>query len=101
MSKPISVFITNVAKEDIAVITDYIALDNKFAAIKVVEMFYGVFELLRYYPETGVIKEGIVDKSIRIYIAKKRFFIVYRITDNKIEILRILTKYQNIFAVLN
>ena len=60
-----------------------------------------IFELLSNYPETGALKNDLADKTIRIYSIKKNFVIAYRVKDNKIEILRILTRYQNIFAVLN
>ena len=96
-----SVFITGIAKEDITKIAEYIATDNKNASVKIVEDFYEIFELLSNFPETGSIKNDIKDKTIRIYTMKKNFAIVYRILNDKIEILRVLTRYQNIFAVLN
>ncbi len=101
MNKPLEVLITNSAKEDISKVFDYISVDNKTAAIKLIDTFYKVFELLSNYPETGALKNDLADKTIRIYSIKKNFVIAYRVKDNKIEILRILTRYQNIFAVLN
>ena len=95
------VLITNLAKEDISNITEYIAVDNKIASVKIVEDFYKVFDLLSTFPETGSIKNDINDKTVRIYTMKKNFTIVYRISNDKIEILRVLTRYQNIFAILN
>ena len=96
-----AVFITGIAKEDITKIAEYIATDNKSASVRIVDDFYKVFELLSNFPETGSIKDDIKDKTIRIYTMKKNFTIVYRILNDKIEILRILTRYQNIFAILN
>ena len=101
MSKPLKVLITDSAKDDINTVFDYIAIDNKTAAINIIDTFYKVFELLSDYPETGTLKNDLADKTVRIYSIKKNFVIAYRIRDNKIEILRILTRYQNIFAVLN
>ena len=95
------VLITDIAKEDITKIAEYIAIDNKSASIRIVDYFYKTFELLSNFPETGSIKNEINDKSIRIYTMKKNFAIVYRMLNNKIEILRVLTRYQNIFAILN
>ena len=95
------VLITNLAKQDISNIAEYIAVDNKIASVKIVEDFYKVFELLSKFPETGVIKNDINDKTVRIYTMKKNFAIVYRILNDKIEILRVLTRYQNVFAILN
>lgn len=96
-----TVLITEIAKADISKITEYIAKDNKYASIKIVEEFYKVFELLSNFPETGVTKNDLKDKTIRIYTIKKNFAIVYRILNDKVEILRILTRYQNIFAILS
>lgn len=96
-----TVLITEIAKADISKITEYIAKDNKYASVKIVEEFYKVFELLSNFPETGVTKNDLKDKTIRIYTIKKNFAIVYRILNDKIEILRILTRYQNIFAILS
>jgi len=95
------VFITDIAKEDITKIAEYIATDNKSASVKIVDDFYKAFELLSNFPETGSMKDDIKDKTIRIYTMKKNFAIVYRILNDKIEILRVLTRYQNIFAILN
>lgn len=99
MSK--TVLIAGVAKEDITQIAEYIAVDNKNASLKIVDDFYKTFELLSNFPETGSIKNDIKDKTIRIYTMKKNFAIVYRILNDKVEILRVLTRYQNIFAILN
>ena len=96
-----AVFITGIAKEDITKISEYIAVDNKIASIKIVDDFYKTFELLSNFPETGVIKNDIKDKTVRIYTMKKNFAIVYRILNDNVEILRVLTRYQNIFAILN
>ena len=99
MSK--SVLIAGVAKEDITQIAEYITVDNKNASIQIVDDFYKTFELLSSFPETGVIKNDIKDKTVRIYTMKKNFAIVYRILNDKVEILRVLTRYQNVFAILN
>ena len=96
-----TVFITNIAQIDISQIANYIAQDNKLASLLIIDDFYKTFEMLSEFPLTGVIKNGIKDKNSRIYIMRKNFAIVYRILDDKIEILRILTRYQNILAILN
>ena len=99
MSK--TVLITGIAKEDITQIAEYIAKNNKSASISIVDNLYETFELLSNFPETGSIKNDINDKTVRIYTMKKNFAIVYRISNDTIEILRVLTRYQNIFAILN
>ena len=95
-----TVLITVSAQNDILQISEYISKDNKSAALVIIDSFYKTFELISEFPSAGAVKNSINDKNVRIYTIKKKFNIVYRIIDNKIEILRILTKYQNIFAVL-
>ena len=99
MSK--TVLITDIAKVDIGEITQYIAKDNKVAAYKIVDDLYKTFDLILDYLEIGIYKNGIKDRTIKIYTVKKKLAIVYRISQDSIEILRVLTRYQNIFAILN
>ncbi len=56
--------------------------------------------MLALFPESGVRKNSIKDKSVLIYITQKRYAIVYRIKNNNLQILRILTRYQDLFAIL-
>ncbi len=96
-----NVLITQIAKNDILEIAEYIAKDNKRSSVSIVENFYRTFDLLSDFPEAGSTKNNLRDKTIRIYTVRKNFAIVYRIVDNHIEILRVLTRYQNILAILN
>lgn len=100
MNKPLRVLITESAQNDIISITDYIAKDNSTAASSIIDAFRKTFEILSIYPETGTVRKKIKNKSVRIYTIKKKFTIVYRLNNEQLEILRILTKYQNIFSVL-
>lgn len=95
-----TVLITDYAKNDIFQIAEYISKDDKSTSLSIIDSFYKTFELISEFPQTGTVKHSIADKDIRIYTIKKSFSIVYRIVDDKIEILRILTRYQNIFAIL-
>ncbi len=94
------VLITDTAKDDITQITEYTATNNKLASVKIVDDFYKSFELIANFPETGSVKNRIKDKTIRIYTLRKSFSIVYRIFNKRVEILRVLTRYQNIFAIM-
>lgn len=94
------VHVTEAAKRDISEIAEYIAMDNKLSAQKIIETFYSTFELLSDFSEIGSIKKCINGKSTRVYTVKKNFVIVYRVRECNVEILRILTRYQDIFAVL-
>ncbi len=74
------------ALADIQTISDYIAQDNKTAALELIDIFNKSFEKLAKFPDLGVIK--------------KRYLVVYNIEDEKVCILRVLTSYQNICSKL-
>lgn len=56
--------------------------------------------MLAAFPKAGIKKIGIKNKSVFIYTTRKSYLIIYRIKNKEIEILRVLTKYQDLFAVL-
>ena len=99
MSK-LRIITTSEAKADIKNLTSYIAKENKQAAISVAKIIRKTIVMLSEYPLSGSKKEDIVDKEIFIYTIKKRFLLVYKIIDDKIVFLRVLTRYQDIFAIL-
>ena len=94
------VFISKNAQNDITEISDYIAKDSLSAAQNIVLLFKKTFELLAEYPQTGTIKEKLGDGKVRVFAIKKNFSIIYKLEDDAVIILRVLTRYQNIFAVL-
>ena len=100
MSKILNILITEKAKEDIVKISDYIAKDNPKVAIDTLILFEKTFKMLALFPNAGVNKAILKDKSVLIYNVKKLYSIAYRINKNNIEIVRILTHYQDIFAIL-
>ena len=57
-------------------------------------------DALRYNPNAGVKKAGIKNPNDQVYTIKKKYNIVYKQKNNNIEILRVLNKYQNLFAIL-
>jgi len=91
---------TDAAKEDIKNISSYIAKDNIRAAIAVTKLFKQSVEKLSNFPNLGKYKDGINDKDILIYTVKQRYSIAYKIINNSIVVLRILSRYQDIFAIL-
>lgn len=93
--------ITGKAYNDIEIISDYIAQDNKNAAIKFVKLFNKIFETLCKHPNLGKIREDFTYLDVKFYIVKKNYLVIYRIIDNKIlRILRVLTTYQDICSIL-
>ncbi len=93
--------ITSKAYNDIETISDYIAKDNKNAAVKFVKLFYKTFETLCKNPYLGKTKEDFTYLDVKFYVMKKNYLIIYRIIDNKtLRILRVLTTYQDICSIL-
>ena len=78
----------------------YISKDNVRAAIAVTKLFKRSVEKLSNFPNLGKHKDGITDKDILIFTVKQRYSIAYKILDDSIVVLRILSRYQDIFAIL-
>ena len=92
--------ITSKAYNDIEIISDYIAKDNKSAAIKFVKLFYKTFKTLCKHPNLGKTREDFTYLDVKFYILKKKYLVIYRIIDNKVlRILRVLTTYQDICSI--
>lgn len=93
--------ITSKAYNDIKVISDYIAKDNKTAAITFVKLFYKTFEVLCEHPNLGKIRNDFTYLDVKFYVVKKKYLVVYRVINNKtLRILRVLTTYQDICSIL-
>ena len=93
--------ITSKAYNDIEIIADYIAKDNKIAATRFVKLFCKTFRTLCKYPYLGKSRDDFTYWDVKFYIVKKNYLIIYRIIDNKtLRILRILTTYQDICSIL-
>ena len=91
--------ITSKAYNDIEIISDYIAKDNKTAATKFVKLFYKTFKTLCKHPYLGKSREDFTYLDVKFYIVKKNY--LNRIIDNKtLRILKILTTYQDICSIL-
>ena len=100
MNNCLSILIKKKKKNDILEIINFIANDNSKAALGVLNILEEIFKMLAEFPAAGVRKIGIKDDSVLVYTAKKRYSIIYRVKNNSLEILRVLTRYQDLFAVL-
>lgn len=96
----LELLIENKAESDMELIADFIAKDNKNAAIKMLKQFYNAFEKLSEYPNIGIKRLDFTYKDVRFYVIKKNYLIVYAIVEDTIHILRILTAYQDICSQL-
>lgn len=93
--------ITSKAYNDIEIISDYIAKDNKNVAVKIVKLFYKTFETLCKHPNLGTTRDDFTYLDVKFFVVKKNYLVIYRIIDNKtLRILRILTTYPDICSIL-
>ena len=92
--------ITEQAKADITLITEYIAKDNKQSAKSMAMYLYKVCSDLAKFPEMGTARPDFTYKNYRFFIVKKRYIIAYTIDGNNLFISRVLTTYQDICVLL-
>ena len=93
--------ITSKAYNNIEIISDYIAKDNKTAATKLVKLFNKAFKTLCRHPYLGKSRDDFTYLDVKFYVVKKNYLVIYRIIDNKnLRILRVLTAYQDICSIL-
>lgn len=88
------------AEEDLALIGEYIAKDSPRAAANFLEHFYATFLTLCEYPNLGVKRPDFTYKDVKFYVVKKNFLVLYKVENNTLYILRVLTAYQDICALL-
>ncbi len=96
----LNLVIENSAEADIYSIADYIAQDNKKAALRLVKEFYKSFELFCLHPKAGFECKDFTYRNVRFYVVKRNYLIVYTIIENSIHILRVLSAYQDICSAL-
>ena len=93
--------ITSKAYNDMEIISEFIAQDNKPAANLMMKLFYKTFKMLLTHPNIGKTRKDFTYMDVKFYVVKKNYLIVYRIIDDKtLRILRVLTTYQDICAEL-
>jgi len=96
----LELIITEEAFNDIDVISNFISADNIAAAKKIIDMFFDCFNTLAEFPNMGVYKKEIKSKDTQIFILKKQYLIAYKIKNNKLIILKVSYRYQNIYNIL-
>lgn len=91
--------IENIAESDIYSIADFIAKDNKKAALQFVKELYKTFKLFCLHPDIGFERKDFTYRKVRFYVIKRHYIIVYTATENSIHILRVLSAYQDICSL--
>lgn len=92
--------ITQTAIKDMETIADYIALDNKNAAIKMLKSFEKSFNSLCSHPNLGKKRKDFTHKDVLFFVIKKRYLIIYNFDTDNLVILRVLTTYMDICPML-
>ena len=88
------------ALEDIATIADLIREDNEKASLKFLQDLYDTFDKLANFPNIGITRKDFTYRDVRFFVVKKHYLIVYNIENETVCILRVLSSYQNICALL-
>lgn len=88
------------ALEDIATIADLIREDNEKASLKFLQDLYDTFDKLANFPNIGIARKDFTYRDVRFFVVKKHYLIVYNIENETVCILRVLSTYQNICALL-
>lgn len=88
------------ALEDITIIADLIREDNEKAALKFVRALYDTFDKLANFPNLGCSRKDFTYRNVRFFVVKKHYLVVYNIENDTVCILRVLSSYQNICALL-
>ena len=81
--------VSDQAEEDLISIWLYVSEHNESAAYRLISEINAKYSLLSEYPEIGRIREDLGDKSYRSF-AVGSYIIFYRLTDEVIEISRVL-----------
>ena len=96
----LDIIVTPAAENDMQNIFDYIARDNISKAIEILDIFEKKFETLAAFPESGAAKFRFVVRDIRCAIVAKHYQIIYYRKGDFLYILRVLTGYLDLFALL-
>jgi addiction module RelE/StbE family toxin len=88
-SKPFGIVWSRRAKEDLAVIGDYIAADNPAAAMRWIDRLVADVEHAAEMPLAGRIVPEYADRHDIHEVLRRTYRIVYRVRDREIEVVTI------------
>lgn len=92
-------FVSEIAERELVDIWDYIAAENKAAADRVLERFFDAFEKLGKMPEMGHYREDLTSRPVRFW-PLDRYMVVYKPEPQPIEIVRVLSGWRDLAALL-
>ncbi len=91
--------LTPEARDDLVNIQDYIAQDNPQAAARVINEMFEHFGRLADHPEIGHVREDLTPRRVRFWSIYS-YLIVYDPITQPVSIVRVLSGYRNIAAIL-
>lgn len=83
------------AKSKIKEILEYVAGDNLYAALNLIEQFESTVERLKASPELGRVLPELENVKIRELVVHKNYGVIYEINPESIEILTVRHFRQN------
>jgi plasmid stabilization system protein ParE len=91
--------LTPLARRDLEEIWDYLALDNRKAAEKVLDRIEATIREVAKAPGMGHVREDLADRRHRFFLVFS-YLIVYRPETRPLEIIRVLQASRDIRALL-
>ena len=91
--------ISELAESDLVSIWEYIADENLTAADAMRERFFEAFDKIAAMPEMGHQREDLTSRPVRFW-AVASYLIIYNSTPNPIEIVRVLSGWRDVAALL-
>ena len=70
------------------------------ASINLIKELFDTCNTLTEFPNMGVCKDCIKDKSVKIYIYKKQYLIAYKIDNDRLVVFKFTSRYQDIQNLL-
>ena len=94
--------INPVIVKDLKSIRDHIAEDNEEYAAKTIKEIYGKFENLQMFPGIGSdLAKRISFRTDYKYAVWEDYVIIYRISGDYIDMIRVVNRYQNITRIFD
>ena len=91
--------LTRPALADLEEILGYVADDRPSAVERVGARFVSIFEALTKNPEMGHVREDLTERPVRFWPLYS-YLVVYRADTKPLQILRVLSGYRDIAALL-
>ena len=94
--------INPIVAEDLKAIKDFIAEDNLDKALETIQELYKQFENIQQFPYIGVdLIKRVNFKTDYKYIVWNDYVILYKISEEIVEIYRIMNRYQDITKIFD